>query len=601
MTHEGIELEISLENYLDCEWTHTTLEGQRYCYDSLSRSLRDAYNETASEGAKKTLSVLRSLAELAFTPEKMSEPFETMWHRQQRDTRFLLPKDLGPNTLATLEDILPHIDDPLLKARVADTLWLGGRNTKHASAAIEEYIALPDLSSFSEYTLKVNVTRAIMLAQMLKLKDKVSMIAEEMLGLIQRHWTEEPDAVFILGHALHSTGADRQGLTNDMLVELQSSIEQTAHKLVEDGSHYLAQRVFNLASEKADILGDSDNSIRLKAFEGRCFFDMAEQSLDGRAFEAHFNAAKALATLREIPNAQRDKHCVNKLITELHHKFPKYGRLANESMTEISGESVDVSPVRAESERKVSGKQIPEVAVSHLAYCCEPNLMSQAIEAQKLSQRSFIADLVANAIHFDREGFAIAQSSSSNMLAFQAFQGTSQYMMMGSVLPAIDRINVEHNIDTDMFEALCRTSPIVPTNQRRLVANGLFLGWCRELAQAVYILAPLLENIIRRMLTEANALTVTYDSNGVASQLGLGALLKQEECKTVLGSELTEELKAIFTEPSAYNFRNKVAHGLLCEKECQNFMGLHAWWIILRMLVDSVRGKLPVNCDAEVN
>lgn len=65
------------------------------------------------------------------------------------------------------------------------------------------------------------------------------------------------------------------------------------------------------------------------------------------------------------------------------------------------------------------------------------------------------------------------------------------------------------------------------------------------------------------------------------------------EAKIIFGDDLTFEIKSVFTEPLGLNLRNEVAHGLLDDESSSSIHAVYAWWMIIRLLIDSVvRGSI---------
>ena len=74
----------------------------------------------------------------------------------------------------------------------------------------------------------------------------------------------------------------------------------------------------------------------------------------------------------------------------------------------------------------------------------------------------------------------------------------------------------------------------------------------------------------------------------------LSALMDFPEIIDVLGEDIYFELKSIFTDTLGGNLRNEVAHGLLDDSSSLSGNTVYAWWIILKLVVEScINNKQP--------
>jgi|GEM_PF-3365664 len=590
------EFDITLEDYLSCHWDHSPLDGQDICYDSLVRSLQEAHAETSQNNQRKVLALLIQLADFIFTPEEGTNPFKPSWRHYEEGVRSVLPKDIGPQTIEVLASILTHLEDSLLKARLADVVWLAGRDRHYAKIAIEAYCDPSNIENMSEYTFKDNFMRAFVLGHQLKLSDTTRSIAETVVTLLDTYKEKLPEQILLLAEMLHRNNFDDLNLTEPLLRKFQATIEEMGLNLRDQHRYSLAQRAFALASSRALRSKDAESSNRLKAYEGTSYYKLAQQCESSRPYEAHLYATKALATLRQVQRDFRKPHSVDELIAEVRRALPRYGKKMSESMSSnFSAEPVKISELTDDTLKRVIGTPTAESAVSKLAYLAPTNLFFSTMEEEQKRPPSFFSAFFSETMHLGAEGQVLAKGKDSGSVAMQTFEAISQLYMRGCVLPAMEQIDLEHNVDIELFEGLCKQSPVIPDQQSRVVAHGLYLGWCRDLTSAIYILAPHLENMMRRLLKDAGALTTHDGNDAVSREHGLGTLLQTPECESILGKEFTKELQVIFTDVIGYNIRNHVAHGLMADNAGQSLIGLHAWWITLRFIFDGLYGKIQTS------
>lgn len=99
-----------------------------------------------------------------------------------------------------------------------------------------------------------------------------------------------------------------------------------------------------------------------------------------------------------------------------------------------------------------------------------------------------------------------------------------------------------------------------------------------------------LENIVRIKLKEAGAITSSVSGEGIENENGLSSLIELPECTEIFGDDTVFEISAIFTDSIGPNLRNEVAHGLLDDYTASSFSSIYAWWMVLRMILNSLHG-----------
>jgi len=79
----------------------------------------------------------------------------------------------------------------------------------------------------------------------------------------------------------------------------------------------------------------------------------------------------------------------------------------------------------------------------------------------------------------------------------------------------------EFNLGFVDFLELARLAPLVPRDRADMVAQGLHAGWRRDYVQAVHILVPQFEHMVRTSPKAAGAHTTTHDAEGLDTEIGL--------------------------------------------------------------------------------
>ncbi|WP_430962265.1 DUF7380 domain-containing protein, partial [Pseudomonas aeruginosa] len=142
------DLSVTLEDFQGCGWKEV-LQGiaeEDFGYSALwsafSKSASAAM-EAGRQAHAKVLWLLADACSMMLHPKSLTEPFKPFAVFQDR--RSALPDDFSGEDLSLFRSALEFVDDPLLKARLADLLWLVGdpRDINHALSAIDAYRVLP--------------------------------------------------------------------------------------------------------------------------------------------------------------------------------------------------------------------------------------------------------------------------------------------------------------------------------------------------------------------------------------------------------------------------------------------------------------------------
>jgi hypothetical protein len=160
--------------------------------------------------------------------------------------------------------------------------------------------------------------------------------------------------------------------------------------------------------------------------------------------------------------------------------------------------------------------------------------------------------------------------------------------VQGQIIPGLNQILSEFRVSRRFIESLCKHSPIVPSDRIYLFSSALWLGFEHDFANAIHLLCPQIEHMIRIKFKEEGILTSNVDRHGIENENGLSTLLDNERAEELLGEDLLFEMKAIFTDSIADNLRNNSAHGLLNDNSASSYGSVYAWWMILRLVVRSL-------------
>ncbi|EFO0783251.1 DUF4209 domain-containing protein, partial [Escherichia coli] len=170
-------------------------------------------------------------------------------------------------------------------------------------------------------------------------------------------------------------------------------------------------------------------------------------------------------------------------------------------------------------------------------------------------------------------------------------QGFSIYVSLqiqARIAPALKQICEEYYIDYKVIKDLCEHCGFIPDSKMALFSQALHFGFEYNFSASVHLLAPLLEDIIRKILYDQGEYSAILDKNAKSTEVSISTLLDKPKAKEVFDENFLFELKMLLTNNIGSNLRNAVAHGLLDDDTASGGDVVYLWWRILRWVMLSV-------------
>ncbi|MGO0119376.1 DUF4209 domain-containing protein [Citrobacter freundii] len=562
------------------------------------QELAEAYHREASEVLSNLMNFFASLCSMALTPESPNEPYRPFI--TSSNSRSMFPDDLTEEDLTFIESILVHIDVPILKARLADILWLckRPRRVEHARIVISSYLALQITSEEWTKGGQLCWERAIALSFQVKDFTTIDIIKQRFTEALTLSYEDFPLMRYRIGESINRTNlfGNDTGTIAQTLFEIGDEI--TVPETISLAFHI--KRSYFKVSEKLFIKAKEHNrAIACQVRIAEAFVNEAEQRLSGENPNpgvANSFYEDALQAYRKVPQAYRSEYNVERKLEEIEQAILRTGAEALENMYEVRTDGIDLSTQAEQAIAHVTNKHPLGMAILYFTgFITESytTLREQAITS--LAEPSFLNTIGRTIVSQDGRTIARSPGISDNNSAsddeliiyskiFEIFNFNLSIIVNGTLIPALDQIIMEHRITKDDMEALCFYSSIIPRSYNSSVANALWYGFERDFRTAIYLLCPQIENIIRQKLKSAGVNTTITDENGITQEVGMGTLLNFDSTTGLLGENLVFELKAIFTEALGPNLRNNIAHGLLDDNNSNSEACVYAWWLVLKII-----------------
>lgn len=593
----------TLEQFTACDWQYDISPDEQYGYSSVMQSLQALAKEKREAGEAEQAELLGLLARAAsmmLVPGSINEPFKPFVQDFNAGRRSAIPEDFTEQELVFFETIISHVDDIWLKARVADLLWLckKPKDPDLARVAIEAYMSHPIDSKNWRRGVDDCWERAARLATQIKEQQAVDSIKHQLFAAFGLEYSGSEFMPLWLANQL-----DKLQLDFGFREDIAQRLFMLGTSLKERGKFDGARSYLELAAKKSQQINDEESRLASLLAIADCFEMEADSKVTKSNIVANSFYENAIQAYRRIPAKHRDDHNVEGKIKSIRDKLTDTGKSSLDEMGLVKGPQVDISDMVKASCAHVSEKHTWEEALMYFAGLYPgPNYVGLVESAQNSIQQNPLSSLMCSS-HMSSDGRVIAKTPAANFVASdddsanqlvlqrqvqQHFSIEVELIVEGNIRPALRQILMEHRITRELLEALCHHSPIICSSRVKLMGFALWLGFEYEFGNAIHLICPQIEHIVRTQLKEAGAHTSNIDREGIETENGLSTLMDLPISKDIFGDDLTFEIKSIFTESLGFNLRNEVAHGLLNDRSSASTPTVYAWWMALRLVINSL-------------
>lgn len=597
------DLPVSLEDFLVSGWkqalNNASREGYSAMWGVLSEAARNAIELGRNEHGK-VLWLLADACSMMLSPSSQNEPFKpfTEFH----DRRSVIPDDLPETDVIFFAQIIDAVDENWLKARLADLVWLKGRprDTEFALKAIDAYRSLP---------LDVNTWirggddcwgRAISLARMLKAGagDRLQQMEAAIIVAFNAATRADGFLGLWLADLLRSNGLGRRHRA-----DVARHLEALAREFDGDSDLHRARQYFSAAAGWHRATPDQVKAAEMTVAVAEGW---VKEAVTRSASESpsHMIAVSfyenAIQTYRLIPRAERSTHRVDERIAELRTHLNRSGDQSLGEMGIVRTPGIDITQLVENARISVTGKSAQEALLAFSNLHCGTNaeeLRNSALERM----RQFPLQSLFAATVMSRDGRVIAKRPAMGLSGELTEDGETairaemvrdfgisvSIVVQGDIWPALEVLLLEHRLREGYFVALASQSPIVPKERVGLFGKALYAGYERDFVTALHLLIPQIEHLVRVHLKQVGAKTTNLDKDGIENENGMSTLMELPEAEQVFGKDLAFELKSLFCDSFGPNLRNEVAHGLLDEDGFHSPFAIYAWWLALRLTVNT--------------
>lgn len=604
------DLEITAQDFADCGWqniiANTTGDGYEPLWRAFSKAAELAMETKTNTHAKALWLLADACAmRLLSSSDNRQQPFaSTITHLGWRTAG---PDDFTEAELDFFAQVVGAADNPWIKARLADLLWVRKHKDKYhmALTAIESYRQIPVGREISQEDWQDVWERAITLAQMLG-----KAAAKNLKGIEQT-----------LLDAIHSVAksnswlawrlsdlALRGSLAKAQAVEIATKLASLAREFGTDTDQVqimTAGRLFRHAATWFRIANDQTEVAAMTAQVAECYVREGMSRVQTH-HPSHGAAAsfyeQAIKTYRTIPRINRLALGVEERPTDLQRQMGDASEKSLDDLVDVPLPAVDFRKQMEWASQAVQGKTLGEALQNFSCITLPPfkhqDLRQHVVERLKhpslmdifpITALAENGRVIARAPRVDTNADPAEEVNRDRVLweMTKTYRAWLNFYVNAFIWPALGSLVVEHRLrEADLIELASR-SPIVPIGRERLFGKALFAGFNHDFVTALHLLTPQIEHMVRYHLKHAGADTTTLHSDGIQTENGLSTIITLSEAEKVFGEDLVFEIKALYCTPMGPNLRNLLAHGLLDDNDCQSVEVIYAWWLGLRLVCNA--------------
>lgn len=573
----------------------------RHDYYGLSTSLATAARtarDNERPAQEKVLHLLANACSLLLFPTSPNESFRPF--KVIEGQRSFAIEDFRTSDLSLIADIAKEVDDPLLRARLADLAWhlVTPRDFRLAHTAIDAYRQIKPNNLTWPTVGRDCFDRATYLARLLGrgAGNRLAEIEAEALEAFGLACVSNPLFAVDLAESMHRhrLGMSSALSTGKALVALAGSSTESLGNV----RAYLGAAIqwFRVAGDSAETVAAT---VRVAALWAKEATDLLSADNPSSLVVAHC-IERAIQTYRSIPRASREAHSIEDRIRELRTLLSGIGEKRIDDLRTVTSPPINLEQIILHARGRLHGKTGDD-ALWALAMIHGGISVStiRASATQIINSHPFQS--LFDSAHLSRDGRVIARQVGSSALDDNP-QGTSTavwaqmiklyqiqigIIAQGQILPALEEASILNRFREEDLATIAALSPIVPYGREKLIGKALHLGLERDFVSAAHILVPQIEHLARFLLKANAEKTTTVDEGGIEHEVGLSTLAESSVFGRIFGEDLSFEIRALLCDQFGPNLRNEIAHGLIDDTTCYTPSMVYVWHLGMRLVLIS--------------
>lgn len=499
-------------------------------------------------------------------------------------SRTMIVDDIGEEEMEVLAEIVDSVVDSEMQSRIADVLWIRGRNYQMAIRATNAYLAsAKNLKDSDNWLMPTSwrLERAIQLAQRIRNQQLLGNIFSEIETTLSTFTTNE-DLLSFTPVVLMGLMQKYRYKTSQPSV-FASLAEKGAVTAANGAKWYIAREYWEV---KARWHAETETEYRQAKIEASETYvkeaEMAASDTPSRYLAASAFIEDAIEAMRKIGGMQER-------VAELQLLLIEYGQKSLDEMGEISI-PIDLTRAAQKAQEQVRGKSLFDALFTLMKLGSSPSVADLESEARnsidehpilfRVSSRTFneMGKVVNRRETVDEDADAVLEDQ-----MYQQAARSQDIQAVGVIEPAVYQIISEHHIRVADLMPLVIDNPFIPPGRELIYARGLHAGLVGDYLVAAHLLIPQIENSFRYILQQRGVITSGIDTNLIQDEYTLEKIIYKDELKDIFGEDIIFDLKGLLVKRAGSNSRNLTAHGLMTHDEFYSARMIYLWWLILRL------------------
>jgi hypothetical protein len=482
---------------------------------------------------------------------------------------------------------LDHVNNTVLKSRIADALWVNRQIHNRYEAAKTAIL------SYIESATKTDPN--VHWVERLSWLSRAACIARE-LG---RGGAEDLDRVLTVVKSFLSEARSQEVTAKQLkylwllhrydISEAKEYAEYTeamAEVCEKNQRWHLVQSYWDLvvAWRRASEDRGGEDKAALRYCEA---FVREADAANSKMAECHF--------IQKAIEAYRRKGGHQKEVDVLHKRLLKVGEDVPQEMQKISGGSIDISDAVKRAKEAISGRIFRDALFSFAVIARPPDINELRDMVVKEAEKYPLSNLFGGT-RVSKEGKVLAripgvtsggmgEEDITNPRVNEKLGFYQRIDVQALIVPARDQLLLEHQINLEKMLDLVSSHAFVPSGRETLYARGLKAGFDNDFTMACHLLIPQFENSLRHVIEQQGGVASKISSpDGIQMEMGLDECLDHELVAKALDESTRFCLRMLLVEKTGHNFRNELAHGLLDDKGFFSVPAVYFWWLVLRIL-----------------
>ena len=501
------------------------------------------------------------------------------------NSMFYKIENISEIELNFFDEILESISDNLLKARLADFLFIRRKNHKYAKIAID---------SFSKIKLENNYDSILIWSRIV---DILSYIKSKDENLINKLY----DIVF---HEINNN--DFNVNNEEYFRDLFSIIRK--YSLKDEDYNIVLSKIDNIFNgikntTKPDYTFIIEEYINIIDFilkddikKYNYYNDIAKYYINAKenGIKKNINLDKAIKIFYKIPLNYRRNMISDEELGKLHieQKYSNMEQISN-MLTDEFKMSVNINDVISEFENYIKSFHYDSIQslkcfldFIHFDY---KNIPKEVLEPN-------ILDFISIGSVYDKDRLKHLSNTNlkDNEEEFKLLKKREYYHNHILCVAFFFRhrkkvLEFNCNIDYKLIYNICLYSGIIRYDRISIFAHGLFLCYKDDYVAGLSILVPQIEDWIRYSLNVCGVNTRNKDRyDKFEKELSLDEMLKEkkDDIISIFGESLYFELNTLLSnEDYCLNLRNNLCHGLINVNDFYSQNYVYLWALIFRFIL----------------